>query len=84
MELLIWDIMGSWTERGRRAPIEIGSANPASAYLESHLIDVAGCSLGELRSLDAESIARASDRHLRQLYQPRGNFGGTEQPDRVD
>jgi hypothetical protein len=53
--------------------------------IESELIDLTGCSVEDLRSRDAESLAVSLDRLLGQVQQPRGNFsGGGGPPDRVD
>lgn len=53
--------------------------------LGSDLIDLTICSLEDLRSLDIESFSAPRDRLLRQVYRPRGNFGGGEGgPDRAD
>jgi hypothetical protein len=52
--------------------------------IESELIDLSGCSLEDLRSRDDGPLAASLDRLLSQVQRPRGNFGDSNPPDRVD
>ena len=53
-------------------------------HLGSDLLDLSGCSLEELRSKDRDLLARSADRVLQQVRRPRGNYGGSGPPGRVD
>jgi len=55
-----------------------------SGDLESDLIDLAGCSLADLRVQDDEALASSLDQLLQQVDRPRGNFGGSDPPGRAD
>jgi hypothetical protein len=76
--------MDSRTERDAYAYTGMDSAVLPPQDLESELIDLTGCSIRALRSWDRESLTPSLIRLLRQVYRPRGNFGGADPPDRVD
>jgi hypothetical protein len=51
--------------------------------LESDLLDLTGCYLDDLRSVDPELLAQSLGRQLTRIFRIRDNFS-SDQPDRVD
>jgi hypothetical protein len=76
--------MESWTRRDSHSSAVDSDPDLVSGDLESDLIDLAGCSLADLRVQDDEALASSLDQLLQQVDRPRGNFGGSDPPGRAD
>lgn len=52
--------------------------------IETDLIDLADCTVDEIKDVHPEQLAPYTEQALRQLERPRLNLGGTGPPGRAD